>query len=96
MNPTLELLKRSRLNRCGPTKSFPFLGLDINAQWFHEGGETGPLLDLSSRVKAMRLSSIRINLFWDWPPTHVDAAISWAKSTGVPEILFDVIPSPPN
>lgn len=85
---------------CGPKVQYPFLGVDVNAHWFHEAktdaDEAKSLTNIQNYVKSANFSTLRVGVFWDWPVEHMPAAYKWAKETGAPEIILDVYPAPPN
>lgn len=78
-----------------PRAMYPYLGLDVNVQWAHEPAERPWMRHLAREIREGHFSSLRIGVFWNWPDSHMDAMYAWVRTTGVPEILFDVFPAPP-
>ncbi len=85
---------------CGPKVQYPFLGVDVNAHWFHEAAfdqdEAIALKNIQDYVKKSKFSTLRVGVFWDWLPEHMEAAYQWSKQVGAPEIIFDLFPAPPD
>ena len=88
---------------CGPKPQYPFLGIDVNQHAFLEKSEEPFLAKLQSFIRDSKLSTLRIYIPWDWPgvgaaPKYalVDKAAIWFKGTGAEELIFNVIPAPPN